>query len=95
MPQAALRRLYDAIDLHIRYQPGDRAVDIEITLTSGIGDISALAPPDDRVGPASQVCSVHPTCHRSNLNLQVTGPVVSAGPRHGKVRRDGYRKSGT
>jgi hypothetical protein len=26
MPQAALRRLYDAIDLHIRYQPGDCSV---------------------------------------------------------------------
>jgi hypothetical protein len=35
---------------------------------------------------------VHPTCHRSNLILQVTGPVVAAGVRHGKVRRDGYRK---
>ena len=40
-----------------------------------------------------QIYSVHPTCHRSNLNLQVVGPVVSAGARHGKVRRDGYRKN--
>jgi hypothetical protein len=35
---------------------------------------------------------VHPTCHQSNPNLLVTGPVVSAGDRHRKVRRSGYFK---
>jgi hypothetical protein len=68
MPRAMLRKLYDAIDLHIRYQPGDRAVDIEITLTDGIGDITALAPPEHRVGPASQVCSVPPVGFEPTLN---------------------------
>jgi hypothetical protein len=50
LPQAALRRLYDALDLQIRYQPADHAVDIEITLTDAIGDINPPAPPDHRVG---------------------------------------------
>ena len=35
---------------------------------------------------------VHPSCHQSDLNLQVAGRVVSGGVRHGKVRRDGYRR---
>jgi hypothetical protein len=35
----------------------------------------------------------NPPCHRSNPNLQVAGPVVSAGTRHGKVRWGGSRKS--
>jgi hypothetical protein len=36
-----------------------------------------------------------PTCHRSNLNLLVTGPVVAVEARHAKIRRDGYRKAGS
>jgi site-specific DNA recombinase len=60
MPQPALRRLYDALDLQIRYQPTERILDVQITLTDAIADISPLAPPDHRMGPASQVCSVPP-----------------------------------
>jgi hypothetical protein len=36
---------------------------------------------------------VPPTCHQSNPNLVVIGPVVSAGERHRKVRRSGYYKN--
>jgi hypothetical protein len=60
LPQGDLRGLYNALDVRVMYQPVDRAIDIEITLTDAIGDISALAPPDNRVGPASQFCSVPP-----------------------------------
>jgi hypothetical protein len=38
---------------------------------------------------------VHPTCHRSNLNLLVTGSVVAVEARHTKIRRDGYWKRGS
>jgi hypothetical protein len=37
---------------------------------------------------------VHPACHQSNLNLQVSGPEVSAGERHRKLRCGGYRGPG-
>jgi site-specific DNA recombinase len=60
LPQGDLRRLYNALDVRVMYQPVDRAIDIEITLTDAIGDISALPPPDNRMGPASQFCSVPP-----------------------------------
>jgi hypothetical protein len=33
---------------------------------------------------------VHPTSTNANLNLHVTGPVVSVAPAYAKVRRDGY-----
>jgi hypothetical protein len=43
--------------------------------------------------PFSLIFVVHPTCHQSNPNLLVTGPVVSAAERHGKLRRSGYYKN--
>ncbi len=33
---------------------------------------------------------VHPTSPNANLNLHVTGPAVSVGPSHAKIRRGGY-----
>jgi CheY-like chemotaxis protein len=60
MPQPALRRLYDALDLQINYQPAERAVDVQITLTDAITDTTTLAPSDQPVGPEAQVCSVPP-----------------------------------
>jgi hypothetical protein len=60
MPQPALRRLYESLDLQIRYQLVERVLDVQITLTDAIGDPNELAPPDHKVGPASQVCSVPP-----------------------------------
>jgi hypothetical protein len=89
-PQPILRRLYGALDLRLRYQPSERAVDIEFTLTDAIGDMSALVSPEHRVGPTSQVCSVHPTGQRTNCQLVVEGPELAVVPARSKVRRDGY-----
>lgn len=50
----------DALDLQIKYQPTERVPDVQITLTNAIADISPLAPPDHRVGPASHACPVPP-----------------------------------
>ncbi|MEX5637543.1 hypothetical protein [Parafrankia sp. FMc2] len=33
---------------------------------------------------------MNPTSTNANLNLQVTGPAVSIGPAHAKIRRAGY-----
>ena len=67
-PQPALRLLYDVLNIKIQYQPGEHAVDVEITLTDAIGDTTTLAPPDQPVGPASQVCSVPPVGFEPTLN---------------------------
>ena len=67
-PQPALRLLYDALNIKIQYQPGEHAVEVEITLTDAIGDTATLAPPDQPVGPASQVCSVPPVGFEPTLN---------------------------
>jgi hypothetical protein len=55
-------------------------------------DLSAII---SRIGHDLTEIGVHPTCHRSNLNLQVTGPIVAIEARHAKIRRDGYRKTGS
>lgn len=60
LPQPALRRLYDALNLQISYQPAERILDVQITLIGVIADISAMAPADHPAGPAVQVCSVPP-----------------------------------
>ena len=60
LPQPALRRLYDALGLQITYQPEQRSLEVEITLTAGINGPKASAPADNRMGLASQVCSVPP-----------------------------------
>jgi hypothetical protein len=54
LPQRTVRRLYDALDLRISYDPGDRTLDIELTLTAAIGQITTIE--DDQV----RVCSVPP-----------------------------------
>ena len=65
LPQRAIRRLYDALDLQIRYHPGDRTLDIELTLTTAIGRIDTLA--GDH-GIAVQVCSVPPVGFEPTLS---------------------------
>ncbi|WP_203935325.1 recombinase family protein, partial [Virgisporangium ochraceum] len=54
LPQRTVRRLYDALDLRISYDPADRTLDIELTLTAAIGQITTME--DDQV----RVCSVPP-----------------------------------
>ena len=39
--------------------------------------------------------SVHPTRHNTNLNLLVGGLSITLAAPHAKIRRDGYRTSGT
>ena len=54
LPQAAVRRLYDALDLKIHYHPGDRAIDLDVTLARAI---PGCEPPDPD-GRALLVCLV-------------------------------------
>lgn len=58
LPQAELHRLYDALNLQVRYQSAERVIDVEITPTSGIAGTKQSAPSGKPVGPLSQVCSV-------------------------------------
>jgi hypothetical protein len=65
LPQRAIRRLYDALDLQVRYHPKDRTLDIELTLTAAIGSIGVLAV--DHQLPV-QVCSVPPVGFEPTLS---------------------------
>lgn len=85
LPQPQLRALYDSLQLAITYQPQTKAADLEVTI---IVDDSP-----DQNSETSQVWSVHPALHNTNLLPLVDGPTLSLPVAHAKVRRDGYLSS--
>src|SRR5690606_28695086 len=60
MPEHALRELFESLGLTITYLPGERALDIHITLAGGTeAGTNATTPPDGPAGSV-QTCSVPP-----------------------------------
>jgi hypothetical protein len=52
-----------------------------------------LTAPPNRGAWRGEICLVHLALHNTNLNPLVEGPTLLLAPVHGKVRRDGYRKT--
>jgi DNA invertase Pin-like site-specific DNA recombinase len=68
MPEPELRALFESLGLTITYRPGERVLDIQITLTDeasgGAGSgTNGTTPPDGPAGP-TKTCSVPPARHQ-------------------------------